>query len=117
MHVEVRAMAPLIQCEFFIIRYEPDAVNGEFVNLGLVVRSPHGNEVRFTRDFSRLMCMDPDADTQWIRSFEMDLRELLSVEGEMNIKQFKKMEESFSNTIKYSPVKGLLTHNVKNEAD
>jgi len=110
-------VANLSQCEFFLIRYVPDVVKDEFVNIGLVVRSPHGIEIRFTSDFSRLKCMDPGVDTQWIRSYETDLRALLCTEGETNTQQFKKMEESFSNTVQFSPVKGLYTQDVAAEAD
>ena len=31
-------MRERIQCEFFLIRYVPDVVKGEFVNIGVLLR-------------------------------------------------------------------------------
>jgi hypothetical protein len=51
------------QCRFFVLRYAPDAVKNEFVNVGLVLLPPSGGaHVRFTRDWSRVLCLDPEAD-------------------------------------------------------
>jgi hypothetical protein len=44
-------MTEKTQCRFFVLRYAPDAVKNEFVNVGLVLMPPAGNaQVRFTRD-------------------------------------------------------------------
>ena len=51
-------MAERLQCEFSLIRYVPDVVKGEFVNIGVVLRNAGGAEVRFTRDWARVRCMD-----------------------------------------------------------
>ncbi len=64
-------MRERLPCEFFLIRYVPDVVKGEFTNIGVVLREAaagSGSErlsrsvVRFTRDWSRVRCMDQDAD-------------------------------------------------------
>jgi hypothetical protein len=55
-----------IQCEFFLVRYVPDTVKDEFVNIGVVLREagrPETALVRFTRDWNRVRCVDPEADT------------------------------------------------------
>src|SRR5262245_49625839 len=45
-------------CEFFLLRYVPDAVKDEFVNVGLVLLPGSGPaEVRFTHDWSRVRCL------------------------------------------------------------
>ena len=36
-------MADLKQCEFFLLRYVPDAVKDEFVNIGVVLVEPGAN--------------------------------------------------------------------------
>ena len=67
------------QCEFFLLRYVPDAVKDEFVNVGLVLLPATGPaEVRFTRDWSRVKCLDPQADLELMESIESDLREELN---------------------------------------
>ncbi len=57
-------MAERKQCEFQLIRYVPDPVKNEFVNIGVLLRAAEGEQsaLRFTRDWSRVRCLDPDAD-------------------------------------------------------
>ena len=57
-------MAERKQLEFFLLRYVPDAVKDEFVNIGVVMVEPGANgggfaDVRFTRDWRRVRCFDP----------------------------------------------------------
>lgn len=66
--------------EFFLLRYVPDAVKGEFVNFGLAMietpESRSGNgfaEVRFTRDWSRVLRADPQADIEVLQALERDI--------------------------------------------
>jgi hypothetical protein len=55
-------MPDQLHCRFFVLRYAPDAVKNEFVNIGLVLLPPAGSaQVRFTRDWSRVLCLDPEA--------------------------------------------------------
>ena len=56
-------------CKFQLLRYVPDPVRNEFVHIGVILReadaggaSAH-SEVRFTRDWRRVRCLDPNADT------------------------------------------------------
>ena len=65
------------QCEFFLIRYVPDVVKGEFTNIGVVLREAGRRDgaavVRFTRDWSRVRCMDADADVGLLESLEGEI--------------------------------------------
>ena len=110
-------MTTTIQSDFFLLRYVPDTVKDEFINIGVVVRSPQGVEVRFTKDYSRVFSLDPDVDVEWLASLEQDLRRILGSATEQNAALFKKLGESFSNTIQFSPVKGLETENPTVEAN
>lgn len=99
--------------EFFLLRYVPDAVKGEFVNFGLVtvVDGAHGSEVidvRFTRDRSRLLCFDPQADLEVLDALQKELRqEIGQVRGQAAL--LRRIEDSFSNVIQLSPVPPALT--------
>ena len=48
---------------FFLLRYVPDAVKEEFVNIGVVMVGGGTDagyaDVRFTRDWRRVLCLDP----------------------------------------------------------
>src|ERR1700722_14582220 len=66
-------------CEFQLLRYVPDAVRNECVHIGVILReqgNPH-MEVRFTRDWRRVRCLDPDADTELLEGMESELRRRL----------------------------------------
>ena len=105
-------MADKRQLEFFLLRYVPDAVKDEFVNIGVVMTEPAANgsgfaEVRFTRDWRRVRCLDPDADIEMLEALEREIRSQLSNVRERGV-LLRKMEESFSNLIQVSSSKGCL---------
>src|ERR1700682_3195040 len=105
-------MAERKKLEFFLLRYVPDAVKDEFVNIGVVMVEPGGNgagfaEVRFTRDWRRVRCLDPQADVEMLAALERDIRGQLGTTQDRAI-LLKRLEDSFSNVIQLSPAKGCL---------
>jgi hypothetical protein len=60
----------------------PDAVRNEYVHIGVILREQGGPEaaspepvlVRFTRDWRRVRCLDPEADTALLEGMESELR-------------------------------------------
>src|ERR1700691_200562 len=75
-------------CEFQLLRYVPDAVRNEYVHIGVILREPATAEnpaqveVRFTRDWRRVRCLEPDADTALLEGMESELRRRLQANGE-----------------------------------
>ena len=106
------------RCNFFLLRYVPDAVKNEFVNIGLVLLPQAGGaELRFTRDWSRVRCLDPQADLDLLGALEVDLREKLR---EMNGDRdfiLRKIQDSFSNALQPSEFKACLAESPASEAD
>jgi hypothetical protein len=105
-------MAGLKQCEFFLLRYVPDAVKDEFVNIGVVLVEPSANgagftELKFTRDWQRVKCLDPAADLEMLEGLEDDLRARLKETGRTEF--ISSINESFSNVLQLSPGKACLT--------
>ncbi len=105
-------MADRRQLEFFLLRYVPDAVKDEFVNIGLVMVEAGANgggfaEVRFTRDWRRVRCLDPQADVEMLAALERDVRGQLGATQDRAV-LLRRLEDSFSNVIQLSPVKGCL---------
>src|SRR5579863_5194427 len=105
-------MADRRQLEFFLLRYVPDAVKDEFVNIGLVMVEPGANgggfaEVRFTRDWRRVRCLDPQADVEMLEAMEREIRGQLRQTGDREL-LMRRLEDSFSNLIQISPAKGCL---------
>jgi len=96
------------QLEFFLLRYVPDAVKNEFVNIGVVMVEHVANgggfaDVRFTKDWRRVRCMDPQVDVETLEALEREIRRDV-VELKDWATWRKRMEDSFSNTIQLSPV-------------
>jgi hypothetical protein len=71
-------------CEFQLLRYVPDAVRNEGVHIGVILRAAGGGpaEVRFTRDWRRVRCLDADADTALLEGMESELRRRFAQERE-----------------------------------
>ena len=107
------------QCEFFLLRYVPDAVKDEFVNIGVVLLEPGagGAEVRFTRDWSRVRCIDPAADVEMLEALEEDLRRELRAGGEARQAILKRLDESFSNVVQLSGTKACLAERPQEEVE
>jgi hypothetical protein len=99
------------QCEFFLLRYVPDAVKNEFVNIGVVLLEREGAgfaDVRFARDWHRVRCLDPDADTEMLAALEQSVRQQIA-QAENREKFLRIMNESFSGTIQVSAPSACLT--------
>jgi len=106
--------------EFFLLRYVADAVKGEFVNFGLAMieTSASGGfaDVRFTRDWRRLLCSDPQADLDWLQAMEREIRKRV-VEVRNCEEVMRGLNESFSNAIQLSGVQGCLTDDPAKEIE
>jgi hypothetical protein len=112
-------MPELRQCEFYLLRYVPDAVKAEFVNIGvLLVEQGAGEEgrfagLRFTSDWQRVRCLDPAADLEMLEALEADLRRELQQAG--SGKFLSRLQDSFSNVLQLSSAKACLTESPQDE--
>jgi hypothetical protein len=109
-------MAERRQLEFFLLRYVPDAVKGEFVNFGLIAmeNGPNGSElidVRFTRDWGRVLCLDPQADVEVLSALQREIQQEVGLKRD-ELTLLKKMEDSFSGLVQVSQVMPALTEKI-----
>jgi hypothetical protein len=111
-------MADRQQLEFFLLQYAPHAVNGEAMNIGVVVMAPDRSfaEARFTRDWSRLRGLDPTVDLEMLASLARELREELRSDGKRE-QVLKQLAESFSNGVRVSAVKACLGESLEQEVE
>ena len=136
-------MTELKQCEFFLLRYQPDSLTGEFANIGIVLLegggapSPvtaaagthgvdaaqppaavrHDVHVRFTRDWRRVRCLDPDADLDVLQELENDLREQFTagpLSGELLV---SRLQDYCSNALQLTPVTACLAEDPAREVE
>ncbi len=100
-------------CEFRLIRYVPDAVRNEFVHIGVILRE-QGNaeaaEVKFTRDWRRVLCLDPYADTDLLEGMETELRRRFLAEPDGNLMRL--LSESLSLNVQMTEPKGYLAESI-----
>ena len=107
---------PRRECEFQLLQYVPDAVRNEYVHIGVILResatadSPGRVEVRFTRDWRRVRCLDPDADTALLEGMESELRRRL--EQDPGGKLMRILEESLSLNVQMTEPKAYLAESV-----
>jgi len=112
-----------VQCEFFLIRYVPDVVKGEFANIGVLLREAGRDDsavVRFTRDWSRVRCMDADADIGLLEALEGEIGARLRVAGKdtPGIKPVMEiLEDTLANSVQMTEVKACLAESLPAELE
>jgi hypothetical protein len=119
-----------VQCEFFLIRYVPDVVKGEFVNIGVLLREaggaapgvdkPGNAVVRFTRDWSRVRCMDADADIGLLEGLEGEIgarlgRAGLDAPGTKPVMEI--LQDTLANSVQMTEVKACLAESLPAELE
>ncbi len=100
-----------LQCEFLLVRYMPDPVKNEFVNIGVLLREaarPESAEVRFTRDWGRVLCVDPDADTAMLEAMEAEMRQRLAGQDDGAKPLLAVIEDSFSHLLQITAPRACL---------
>jgi hypothetical protein len=112
-----------VQCEFFVIRYVPDVVKGEFVNIGVLLREAgrgDGAVVRFTRDWGRVRCMDGNADIGLLEGLEGEIGARLQMVagGAPGIKPLIEiLEDTLANSVQITEVKACLAESLQAELE
>ena len=119
-------MAERLACEFFLVRYVPDVVKGEFTNIGVVLREAmpsraSGAVVRFTRDWSRVRCMDADADVVLLEALEAEIAVRLrngQGGGEGDLKPvLEVLGDTLSNSVQITPARACLAESMVAEME
>lgn len=88
-------------CSFFLVRYVPDLVRDECLNIGLFLYSPEERYLGclFTDDFRRIKRFHPQADLEFLRELQGDFAQQID-EHESDLEGYlREMQESFSNLI------------------
>jgi hypothetical protein len=96
-------------CEFHLLRYVPDVVRNEYVHIGVILReqgSREAAEVRFTRDWRRVRCLDPQVDTTLLEGMESELRRRFLAEPDGDLMRL--LKESLSLSVQMTESKAYL---------
>lgn len=106
-------------CEFFLVRYVPDPVRGEFVNIGVLLRDAGSSaaQVRFTRDWTRVRCADPGADIDMLEALEQEIERRLTEHREDTPHVLRTLEDTLSNGLQITEAKACLAESIPVELE
>jgi Protein of unknown function (DUF3037) len=113
-------MPERLPCEFFLIRYVPDPIKGEFTNIGVLLREAGqaaSAQLRFTRDWSRVRCMDADADIGLLEALEGEIATRLKFSATDPKPILAMIEDTFSNSVQMTDARACLAESVAAELD
>lgn len=100
-----------IRCSFQLLRYVPDPVRNEFVHIGVLLREEGGaTHSRLTRDWRRVRCLDPDADTAMLEGMETELRERLAADADGKLRRI--LDEALSLSVQMTEPKAYLAESI-----
>ena len=100
-------------CEFQLLRYVSDVVRNEYVHIGVILReqgSRDAAEVRFTRDWRRVRCLSPDADTALLEGMESEIRRRFIAEPDGRLMHL--LSESLSLNVQMTEPKAYLAESL-----
>jgi hypothetical protein len=123
LHFGGYALRERLPCEFFLIRYVPDVVKGEFTNIGVLLREAGRDDsavVRFTRDWSRVRCMDADADIGLLEALEGEIGARLQMRAQdaPGIKPVMEvLADTLSNSVQLTEVRACLAESLPAELE
>ena len=105
----------LKECSYFLVRYVPDVVKQEFINIGLFLfcSGEQFLDCLFSDDFRRINRFHAQADTQFLKELQRHFEEQIG-EHEKDLEGYvREMQQSYSNLIQLSPPRTCLTTDLR----
>ena len=111
---DTRTMAKdteLKECSYFLVRYVPDVVKEEFINIGVFLFCPGEQflDCVFSDDWRRLKRFHPQADPEFFKLLQADFEDQIRKREKDLEGYIREMQQSFSNLIQLSPLRTCLT--------
>ena len=94
--------AQLKSCSFFLVRYVPDIVRDEGLNIGLFLYSPQEDylDCMFTEDFRRIRSFHPAADLDLLRELPRHFEDEIRKRENQLADYVREMQENYANLIR-----------------
>jgi hypothetical protein len=112
---------------YHVLRYVPNLVRDEWVNIGVLVFNPQTGERRLRLiedqvEYNRIRRLHPSADEAVLRALRDYLQDRLDPEADDGLaiplqKILKKCDETLSNTLQIAPQKGVLADDLDAELE
>jgi hypothetical protein len=102
-------------CAYHVVRYQPNLIRDEWVNIGVLLLDPSSGRVRQrwleeAADLARLRRLHPTADEQLLLGLPAEFDRQFAGREMDAAAILEKFDETLSNALQLSPRKGLLAH-------
>jgi hypothetical protein len=123
-------------CAYHVLRYTPNLVRDEWVNIGVLLFDPQTGErwlrmIEEPEEYARVRRLHPQADEQLLRALRDDLENRFATatplfagngHGERNartdwLKLLSKWDDTLSNALQLAPQKGVFANDLDAETD
>jgi hypothetical protein len=101
-------------CKFAVLRYVPDEIRKEFINIGLVFHAPSDGQIdiKITNNFSRVTAFDDEIDTKFLKivlkgiksEFSQSTVHGPSINEARNESFLEEATKMYVNQIQFSPI-------------
>ena len=100
-------------CVYHVVRYQPNLIRDEWVNIGVLLLDPSSGRVRQrwleeSADFARLRRMHPAADEELLLRLPAEFERQFAGQQADAAGLLEKFDQTLSNAVQLSPRKGLL---------
>jgi hypothetical protein len=105
----------LKECSYFLVRYVPDVVKQEFLNIGLFLFCPAEQflDCLFSDDFRRTNRFHAQADSEFLKQLQPHFEQQIG-EHEKDLEGYvREMQQCYSNLIQLSPRRTCLTADLR----
>lgn len=104
-----------------VLRYTPNLIRDEWVNIGIVLEDPQKQRARArlveeSSELARVRRLHPSADENLLRALPSEFDTQLAATG-ASAAWIEKMEQTLSNTLQFSPRKAVLAEDFEAELD
>lgn len=109
-------------CAYHVVRYTPNLVRDEWVNIGILLFEPASGRllqrlVEEPAEFARVRRLHPTADEELLRRLSDDFATQSAAAGGNAKTYIARLEQTLSNTVQLGPQKGLLAEDLEAELD
>lgn len=129
------SIEPERTCAYRILRYTPNLVRDEWVNIGVLVYDPQSGERRLRlieekEEYARLRRLHPEADESLLRALRDDLEDRFEsarslqrrglnggLNGSVLLELLRKWDDTLSNALQLAPQKGVIANDLDAELE
>jgi hypothetical protein len=109
-------------CAYHVVRYTPNLVRDEWINIGILLFDPAAGRVlrrlmEEPEEFARVRRLHPAVDQELLRRLPEEFESQLANGGGQATASLARLEQTLSNTVQLSPQKGLLAEDLDAELD